>query len=338
MRYAAVLGEALIDLLESGDADPVYRAAIGGAPLNVAVGVSRLGCRAHFVGALSEDLWGDRIAAFLDGAGVGTGGVRRVTAASSLALTTFAGPEPHFRFYGEPPSYALLSPEDLDPVLLAEAAVLYAGSISLLAEPFLDAARRAWSLPGPVRVFDPNVRPALLPDRAAVERLRDLVEEFAATAHLVKLSSADVALLYPGATVPEAAARLRSRGATAVVVTCGADGAWLDAGEESASIAAPVVTAVDATGAGDSVMAALISRILSAGLPGDTARWRADVSFALHVAGLVCERPGGATAMPTPDELTQRWTPAGSRWIAQQERFGQAGPGELREECRPRQR
>jgi fructokinase len=308
MRYAAILGEALVDLLESTTgADTVYRAAIGGAPLNVAVGVSRLGGDAHFVGALSEDLWGERIAAFLAGAGVDTGGVRWVATASTLALTTFAGPEPQFRFYGEPASYAQFGPDDLDLPMLTGAAVLYTGSISLLTEPFLDAARRAWALSGPLRVFDPNVRPALLPDRAAVTRLRDLVEHFAATAHLVKMSSADVAALYDDAGVPEVAARLRATGAAAVVVTCGADGAWLDAGGETCSVPAPAVTAVDATGAGDSVMAALISRLLDTGLPRDTAGWRENIRFALHVAGLVCERQGGAAAMPTRVELEQRW-------------------------------
>jgi fructokinase len=308
MRYAAILGEALVDLLETtfGD-DPAYLTAVGGAPLNVAVGVSRLGGRAQFVGAISDDVWGSRIAAFLDGAGVGVGGVRRVPQASTLALTTFDGPEPHFRFLGEPASYAMLGAGDLDLDLLGGAAVLYAGSISLLAEPFHGAARRAWALPGPLRVFDPNVRPALLPDRAAVIRLRDLVEGFAATAHLVKLSSADVGVLYEGAGVPEAAARLRAAGAGTVVVTCGARGAWVDSGGETAEVAAPVITAVDATGAGDSVMAALISRLLEMGLPDGAAGWREHVGFALHVAGSVCERPGGATAMPTREEFEQRW-------------------------------
>jgi fructokinase len=308
LRYAAVLGEALVDLLETPtDTGPIYRTAIGGAPLNVAVGVSRLGGRAHFLGALSDDTWGDRIAAFLADNNVDTRDVRRVTAATTLALTTFAGPEPQFRFYGTPASYAQLHPADLDLPLLAGAAVLYTGSISLLARPILDTARRAWAQPGPLRVLDPNVRPALLPDRAAVIGLRDLVEEFAATADLVKLSSADAVVLYDGAPVAEAAARLRAIGAGAVIVTRGSDGAWLDAGGETSVIAAPTVTAVDATGAGDSVMAALISRLLDTGLPGAAAGWHDHLRFALHVAGLVCERPGGASAMPTPAELRQRW-------------------------------
>jgi fructokinase len=70
---------------------------------------------------------------------------------------------------------------------------------------------------------------------------------------------------------------------------------------------APVVAAVDATGAGDSVMGALIRRLLAEGMPGDLAGWQRYVTFALAVAGLVCERHGGAVAMPTQAELTARW-------------------------------
>jgi fructokinase len=301
---AVVLGEAVVDLLEGEvDGGPVYRPVIGGGPLNVAVGVARLGGDARFTGTLSDDVWGDRIAAFLTGAGVGVSGVRRVAAPSTLAVTTFAGPEPAFRFYGDPPSYSLLAPADLDQAGLAAATVLYAGSISLLAEPFRAAARLAWSVPGPLRVFDPNVRPTLLPTTADVAAQRDLVEEFAATAHLVKLSEADVAVLYGRTPVADAADRLRAAGAEAVVVTCGARGAWLATAGGTAEIPAPVVRAVDTTGAGDSVMAALIARLLS-GAPRVEAE---DVRFALSVGALVCERHGGASAMPTMAELGARF-------------------------------
>jgi fructokinase len=70
---------------------------------------------------------------------------------------------------------------------------------------------------------------------------------------------------------------------------------------------APAVAAIDATGAGDSVMGALVRRLLADGLPADLAGWERNVRFALAVAGLVCERQGGATAMPTNEELTARW-------------------------------
>jgi fructokinase len=224
-----------------------------------------------------------------------------------LAVTTFEGAEPTFTFYGDPPSYALLEPGDVDTGLVAGADVVYTGSISLLREPFQAAARAAWAVDGPLRVFDPNVRPTLLPDAAAVAAQRDLAEEFFATAHLVKLSSADAEVLYDGADPATAAARILATGAGAVVVTHGSRGAYVAAGGDHAMLPAPSVTAVDATGAGDSVMGALISRLLAEGLPDRMDDWQRHVRFALAVAALVCERRGGAVAMPTAAELTDRW-------------------------------
>jgi fructokinase len=308
MGYAVVLGESLVDLLETeADGELIYQQAIGGAPLNVSVGATRLGGDVRFVGALGNDVLGDRIAAFLRSAGVGTAGVKRVPVPTVLAVTTFEGAEPTFTFYGDPPSYALLGPGDVDTALVAGADVLYTGSISLLREPFQSAARAAWAVDGPLRVFDPNVRPKLLPDAAAVTAQRELVEEFFAGAHLVKLSSADAEVLYGGADPATAAARILATGAGAVVVTCGSKGAYVAADGDTAMLPAPSVSAVDATGAGDSVMGALVSRLLAEGLPADLAGWRRHVTFALAVAGLVCERRGGAVAMPTAEELTDRW-------------------------------
>jgi fructokinase len=308
MGYAVVLGEALIDLLEADlDGELIYRQAIGGAPLNVSVAVSRLGGDVQYAGSLSNDILGDRLAAFLRDAQVGLRGVQRAPVPTTLAVTTFVGAEPTFTFYGEPPSYALLAPADLDRDAIAGAGVLYAGSIALLREPFRAAARAAWQIPGPLKVFDPNARPALLPDARAVRDLRDLVEEFFATADLVKLSSADAVILYDGAEPAAAAEHIRKRGAKAVVVTCGSKGAYIAAADGVGMLPAPSVAAIDATGAGDSVMGALIRRLLADGLPADLAGWQRYVRFALAVAGLVCERPGGATAMPTNDELVARW-------------------------------
>ncbi|GAA4600256.1 fructokinase [Actinoplanes octamycinicus] len=308
MGYAVVLGEALIDLLEEDrDGELIYRQAIGGAPLNVAVGVARLGGAVQYAGSLGTDVLGDRIAAFLAEAGVGERGVRRAAVPTTLAVTTFEGAEPAFTFYGEPPSYALLGPADLDRDILAGGEVLYTGSICLLREPFRAAARQAWSGFSGLRVFDPNVRPRLLPDAAAVTALRELVEEFFATADLVKLSLADAQLLYAESDPAAAADRIRSLGAAAVVVTCGARGAHVAAADGAVSLPAPSVRAIDATGAGDSVMGALVSRLLAEGRPAGLDDWQRHVRFALAVAGLVCERQGGATAMPTPAEVTARW-------------------------------
>jgi fructokinase len=50
-----------------------------------------------------------------------------VPAPTALAVTKHAGAEPDFRFYGEPPSYGLLTADDLDVALVEGADVLYCG-------------------------------------------------------------------------------------------------------------------------------------------------------------------------------------------------------------------
>ncbi|MFE0588199.1 carbohydrate kinase [Micromonospora echinospora] len=308
MGYAVVLGEALVDLLDAECAgEPVYRQAIGGGPLNVAVGVARLGGDARFVGSLGDDVLAERIREFLTTAGVDIGATVTVPAPTALAVATFAGAEPDFRFYGEPPSYGLLTADDLDVALVAGADVLYCGSIVLLCPATLAAARRAWSLTSGVRVFDPNIRSRLLSGPDALAAVRRTTAEFAATAHLVKLSAADAEALYPGEPVERVAAHLRDLGAGTVVVTLGARGALVVAGPDPVRVSAPTVRAVDATGAGDSVMAALVAELLADGQPRDPAGWTARVAFALRVAGLVCESSGGAVAMPTRDEVARRF-------------------------------
>jgi len=306
MGYAVVIGEALVDLLDGEcDGQPVFRQAIGGAPFNVAVGVARLGGEVSFVGSVGDDPLGDRILAFLAGAGVDGHAVVRAPVATTLAVATFAGAEPEFRFYGSPPSYSMLTATPLD--LVAGAAVLYCGSIVLLHPGFRETALAAWSAAQGLRVFDPNVRPTLLSSPSDVDGLRATVEEFCATADLVKLSAADAATLYPGLSLSSVAGDLLSGGAGAVVVTRGAAGALVAAGDARAEVPAPVVAAVDATGAGDSVMAALIAGLLSDGLPPSIEGWSSRVWYALQVAGLVCERPGGAVAMPTRAEVAARF-------------------------------
>jgi fructokinase len=310
VTYAVVLGEALIDLLETElHGERVFRQAVGGAPLNVATGVARLGEQVEFLGSVGSDAFADRIVDFLAGAGVRVGGVVRVAVPTTLGVASFRGAEPEFTFYGEPPSYSLIRPTDLDPGLVTDARVFYCGSIFLLRESGLLTARQAWAQTAGLRVFDPNVRPTLLPDGAALIELRDVVEEFVASAHLAKVSAADAEVLY-GTGPEDAADRFLALGAGAVVVTRGAKGALVACGRDRVTLAAPQVNAVDATGAGDSVMGALIAGLLRDGLPYDVEGWAERTVYALRVAGLVCESPGGAVSMPTREQVAARFAGA----------------------------
>ena len=101
------------------------------------------------------------------------------------------------------------------------------GSISLLQEP---AATTLTETAAKHReratvVFDPNVRPALIPDREAFEaRLR---RDWLPISHLVKVSSQDLRWLYPSDAHEAVARRWLESGPQAVIVTDGGEGVAL---------------------------------------------------------------------------------------------------------------
>ncbi|MFJ9009466.1 PfkB family carbohydrate kinase [Streptomyces canus] len=113
--------------------------------------------------------------------------------------------------------------------------------------------------------YDPNLRPALL---HTAEQERERVEQLVALSDVVKAGEEDLAWLHPGVSPDETAARWACGGPALVVLTLGAEGAraWWRGGSQDIP---PVVVPVrDTVGAGDAFMAALISRLLHAGLLG----------------------------------------------------------------------
>jgi sugar/nucleoside kinase (ribokinase family) len=302
--YAVSIGEALLDLLEGEcDGQPVYRPMAGGSPMNVAVGLARLGDRVEFLGSFGNDPLAGRLRGFLADAGVGLTGSVTAATPTTLALTAFAGSEPHFSFYGSPHSFGLLDPERLDRGLVEQAKVVHFGSISLLEPPVLEAVRLVCAIDGPARTLDPNVRPDLLRD---VDGYRALMDELYPHVDLVKLSADDAGVLYPG--TPEAAAfRVQAAGAGTVVVTLGPAGALLLHDDELVHLPNRDIQAVDATGGGDATMAGLIHGLLVSDPPVGFGRWQELLRFALDVAALTVLAPGGATAMPTLEAVRTRW-------------------------------
>src|SRR5262245_41986168 len=108
MPYAVVVGEALVDLFESTCAgEAVYRSMVGGAPLNVAAGIARLGAPVEFVGSVGVDALGQRIWSLLADTAVGARSAPRVTVPTTLAVTSLHEGVPEFHFYGDPPSFSL---------------------------------------------------------------------------------------------------------------------------------------------------------------------------------------------------------------------------------------
>jgi fructokinase len=293
-------GEALYDLFAQGDGDDglTFDARVGGSPLNVAMGLARLGREAGFLTGLSTDLFGERLWAHLEKEGIDTELVVRMDRPTTLSVVgvDLAG-VPSYAFYGAGAADRSLAPTDL-PSWPDRARVLHIGSYSMVVDPvgstLLGLAR---SIAGRCLVsYDPNVRPTIEPDMAI---WRSRLEELLPSLSLLKISSEDFGLLYGDADKAAMAARWLEAGPALVVVTDGEDGAEAWTTDFNARAPGIEVDVVDTVGAGDTFQAALLAWLDENGLsgpdgPGSLAEDQLSdlLGFAVGAAAVTCSRRG----------------------------------------------
>ncbi|WP_395244441.1 PfkB family carbohydrate kinase [Agromyces sp. MMS24-K17] len=295
-----VIGDALIDELR----DPTgSREFIGGAALNVAVGLSLLGDDVTLVAMVGDDEPGRRIRAYLDDYGV------RLVASpsahgSSRAISDRRDGEPRYEFNEAAQRRALR----FDEATLA--AIDEADLVVVSCFPFDDADQSAALRDAIARsaerlLLDGNPRAGMLRDREAFVAT---FEEFAARSLLVKVGDEDAELLLRAA-LDAFVGRLRraadaagpSRGRPlAVLATAGREGATVHHGdlEVHAGIVALPGPVVDTMGAGDATLSAVAHHVARSGLPGDEASWAVALEAAMSIAAATVRHEGALLRVP----------------------------------------
>jgi fructokinase len=302
------LGEVVSDIYrgdELSDVELGFIARPGGAPANVAVAASRLGAEAAFVGSVGEDLFGDFILRALESEGVDTSGVGRQPQPTRTSLAFVEIDESGdraFTFYrSSPAADELLSPEDVTENLVSGASFVNFGSIPLIREPVRSATHRIVDLADELDIpvaFDVNLREHLW---ESTEAAREAIDPLFDRSRIVKLSGDEISPLLGTESAEEAAEMLLSRDAALVLVSLGPDGAFYASKEFSGSVPAFEVEAVDATGAGDAFLAAVLVHLSGEAWNEKAVR---EATMRGSAAGaLACTGYGAMGALPTKGEL-----------------------------------
>jgi fructokinase len=304
---AITLGELLIDFVstESGVSlieAPSFQKAAGGAPANVAVGLSRLGIRSGFIGKVGEDDFGHFLAQTLEQNGVDISGLRYSRQARTMLafVSVAADGERDFMFYRHPSADMLLGPDEIDRDYLASAQVLHHGSISMIGEPSRSAtlaAIEAAAEKGLWISYDPNLRPALWPSlRAARQTLLQAWK----TAHVIKVSQEEMAFLSNEEDWTQAARKLWHDGLRLLVVTDGSRGCNYVTPAVRGHVPTYDVKVVDTTGAGDGFVAGLLAGLLERERAwADREELEEVLRLANAVGALTTTRRGAIPALPS---------------------------------------
>lgn len=297
-------GDCLFDVFarpaEESDVSTVsLTGRVGGSPLNVALGLARLGHSAGFLTKLSGDLFGLRIRAFMEREGIDTRFLIPTTRNTTLAMVSLAGDgSARYDFYIEGTADRSVEISDL-PALPEAVTAIHVGSYSTVVEPTASALRTLLARESGKRFisYDPNIRASIEPD---LDLWRSRVRELASLASLVKASEEDLDLLFPGRPVEDVLAEWVSLGAPLAVATRGGDGAIaLSRSGARTSVSGLVVPVADTVGAGDTFQAALLAklheddRLSNAALDAlDGDDLSALLAFAVKAAAVTCTRRG----------------------------------------------
>jgi fructokinase len=298
MTRGLVIGEALIDTVDGH----VEEHHVGGSPLNVAVGLARLGRDIDFLTHIADDEPGRRISDYVKASGAqlvpgSTSATRTPTAVATIADDGSAA-------YTFDLEWQLSGTPEVAPPLF-----VHTGSIAAVREPgclavaaLLDAYRVSATV-----TFDPNVRPSLIADRdLARERIQHLVER----SDIVKVSDEDLRWIDPEREPERTARTWLASGPAVVALTMGDQGSVAFCAAGQARVAARPVQVVDTVGAGDAFMVGLLDTLWELDLLGadrraalgqigldalTTALEAASLSSALTVARAGADLPDRAT-------------------------------------------
>lgn len=290
-RYLVTVGEVLA-VLAASHTGPLalgsdLRLGLAGAESNVAVGVSRLGGSATWIGRVSDDALGDLILRELRAEGVTTVAARDPAPTSLLLRERRTATHSRTRYHRTNTAGSRLSPEDIPEALVAGAAALHITGITpALGEGPSRAVTRAVDIAvasGVPVSLDINYRSLLWDEAEAGCRLLPLLRR----SDLVFAGPHEGRLMAPDADGPEELAkRICDLGPSGAVIKLGAEGAYALLDGRSYRQPAVPVTVLDSVGAGDAFAAGYLAELLAGEPPERRLRTAALLgAFAVSTTG-----------------------------------------------------
>ena len=258
-----VCGEVVIDLIPDGTE---RRAVVGGGPANTAKALSKLGIATQFIDGISTDKYGQMALKQLHKDGVLLDFVKFSDKPTCLAIVSLnAKGGASYEFVIDDTATFDFSHSWLPDATVSKPALLHIGTLVTAIEPAASVLFE-WSSKvakvAPI-VFDPNIRPAVMIDRAKYVKQ---VERWISISNAVKVSDDDIYWLYPGQDLDKVAKRWLGMGPELIVVTFGDKGLAGYRKDSKISVDAKKVVVADTVGAGDTVGAILVEAIIEDGL------------------------------------------------------------------------
>ncbi len=305
-------GDSLYDMFLEPDSTDNLRVVVngvtGGSPMNVALGLSRMGHQSAYFTKLSNDVFGQGLTQFLKDNSVDTSLCLSTDRNTTLAfIIKQPDGSAKYSFYINDTADVSVETSELPEQLPDAVRTLHFGSYSTavgnVAESLKALAKREQGKR--FISYDPNLRLAIEPD---LDIWRSNFKAFASTATLIKGSDEDIEGLFGKNNEERFVTECFDHGASIVYITRGPEGASVYTSDSNQITAkSKPVDVKDTVGAGDTFQASVLhwmaanNHIADDGSLKGTVDAKASLEFALKAAAVTCSRFGAD--LPTLDEV-----------------------------------
>jgi fructokinase len=274
----------------------------GGAPANVAAAIAALGGKVDMAAKVGKDPFGQHLIDLLNEMGVSTQWMIQ----DPNSFTTFAFvslmEDGERDFYFNRGADGQLSVSDLADLNLSEYSIVHFGSATgflpgPLQATYIDLLNKARAA-GALISFDPNYRHLLFPNNTNSFITQSW--HFIQACDFFKLSDEEAMLITGLTSVQAAADALRAKTKAIFAITLGKEGTLLSTSQGTELIGSIPITPIDATGAGDAFVGAVLYQLLdtkAADLPSlSIDAWRKIITNANKAGARTCEYMGAMEA------------------------------------------
>lgn len=304
-KHVLTYGDAFVDYIAANTTNNLFNRHLGGATVNVAAGVSRLGVPSGFITITGDDETSDFVRNELLKEGVDL--THAVVVPEKRVSGVYIHLTPEFDrvfadYVNETPDLQVAKHE-LKREAFDRASVFHFCSGTLFHPKARATTRKALELSkehGVLCSYDVNIRPLRWESE---ELCRETVLGFLPLADIVKLTTAELAFLMKTESLEEGISRLSHFSIPLVFVTDGENGTHAVFRNNTFHVPVIPVKPVDTTGAGDAFMAGVIRHVHLLGLPETEQQVVDCADFGNKLGALCATKAGALTAMPRFDEM-----------------------------------
>lgn len=305
--FILVYGDAFVDYIANDTSNSSFTKYLGGATINVAAGISRIGAPSALITITGDDETSEfcRQEILNEGVNLDYSIYDATKRVSGVYVHLTENCERIFKDYVDETPNLQVTPEQLNEEAFKRASIVNVCSGTMFEPTALATTRKAVEMAkekGAIIAIDANIRPLRW---SSEEFCRETIGSFFEDADILKLTDEELFFLTETTTIEEGLQKLDSMLVPIVLITVGAEGAYAVLNGEVTHVPVEKVVPVDTTGAGDAFMAGVLRNVHYNGLPTTTEELVECVAFGNRLGAMAATKAGALTALPHYEDIKQ---------------------------------